>query len=50
MDKHYEWDTEKARRNEAKHGVSFEQAKQVFSDPFGVTISDPDIAMRSSDG
>jgi len=38
----FEWDQEKATRNEAKHGVTFEEAKTVFNDPFSVTISDPD--------
>jgi len=38
----FEWDEEKATRNEAKHGVTFEEAKTVFNDPFSVTISDPD--------
>ena len=38
----FEWDEEKAAVNEAKHGVSFEEAKTVFNDPFSVTIADPD--------
>lgn len=28
------WDMEKARRNEAKHGVRFEQVAEAFFDPF----------------
>lgn len=28
------WDAAKAVRNEQKHGVSFEQAAEVFFDPF----------------
>lgn len=38
----FEWDDEKASRNEAKHGVTFEEAKTVFNDPFALTVSDPD--------
>ncbi|MBS0457501.1 MAG: BrnT family toxin [Proteobacteria bacterium] len=41
MDDRYElnavvfvWDAAKARRNERKHGVGFEQAAQAFFDPF----------------
>ena len=34
------WDTRKAAANEAKHGISFELASMVFSDP--LNISDPD--------
>lgn len=30
----FRWNAEKARRNIEKHGVSFEQAAQVFFDPF----------------
>ena len=29
----FEWDEEKNRRNQAKHGVSFDEAKAVFNDP-----------------
>jgi hypothetical protein len=38
----FEWDTSKAESNVRKHGVSFEEASTVFSDPFELTISDPD--------
>ena len=38
----FEWDTEKARRSFVKHGVSFDEAVTVFSDPLAVTINDPD--------
>lgn len=32
----FEWDVAKARENRRKHGVSFEQAKRAFTDPFGI--------------
>ena len=38
----FEWDEKKADENLRKHGVSFEEAKTVFNDPFSVTIYDPD--------
>jgi len=38
----FEWDSEKATSNLAKHGVSFEEATSVFGDPLATTISDPD--------
>ena len=38
----FEWDEDKARGNEAKHGVSFDEGKTIFNDPFSITISDPD--------
>ena len=30
----FEWDQAKDRRNRAKHGVSFDEARAVFSDRF----------------
>jgi hypothetical protein len=30
----FEWDAEKAQRNLAQHGVAFEEAAEVFFDPF----------------
>ena len=36
----FEWDSAKARRNLAKHGVDFEVAKDVFLDRAGITDSD----------
>jgi len=38
----FEWNAEKAQRNFVKHGVSFDEAVTVFSDPLAVTIHDPD--------
>jgi uncharacterized protein len=38
----FEWDPAKARRNAAKHRVSFEEAMSVFGDPLATTIQDPD--------
>jgi uncharacterized protein len=38
----FSWDENKAIRNLAKHGISFEEAKTVFDDPLYVDIYDPD--------
>ena len=38
----YEWDQEKAAINLEKHGVSFEEAASVFSDPLYIDFYDPD--------
>ena len=38
----FEWDEEKAKRNKAKHGVAFDEARTIFNDPFAMTVSDPD--------
>ena len=38
----FEWDGRKATANLRKHGVSFEEAATVFSDPLSLSIPDPD--------
>lgn len=38
----FEWDQSKSERNEAKRGISFEEAKTVFNDPYAITLDDPD--------
>lgn len=35
------WDEPKAARNARKHGVTFEEAATVFSDPLALIIEDP---------
>ena len=37
----FEWNREKARRNRAKHGVSFGKALTAFADPLGRIFDDP---------
>ncbi len=37
----FEWDPQKARRNLAKHGVSFDEAGTAFEDALSITIGDP---------
>jgi uncharacterized DUF497 family protein len=39
------WDEEKNKRNQRKHGISFEAAKLVFEDPLHISRQD-----RSEDG
>jgi uncharacterized DUF497 family protein len=38
----FEWDEEKAKANLKKHGVGFDEATTVFTNPFSLTIHDPD--------
>ncbi len=38
MPAQFEWDEEKAQANLRKHGVSFEDAIQVFADPFAMSV------------
>jgi len=44
----FEWDESKANENLKKHGVSFDEAKTVFNDPFSVTIDDPDHSIEEN--
>jgi uncharacterized protein len=32
----FEWDTEKARANQAKHSLGFNDAQRIFEDPFAI--------------
>ena len=36
----FEWDSNKARRNLADHGVDFREAKLVFKDPLAMDFED----------
>lgn len=38
----FEWDEKKAKANLKKHRVDFDEATTVFTDPFSITIHDPD--------
>ena len=38
----FEWDAEKARENEQKHGVTFLEGSEVFDDDHSSTVRDPD--------
>ncbi|OUD12941.1 BrnT family toxin [Thioflexithrix psekupsensis] len=38
----FEWDKTKASTNQRKHGISFEEASEVFNDDFSSCVPDPD--------
>ena len=38
----FEWDPKKAAKNLKKHGVTFQEAATVFTDPLAITFPDPD--------
>lgn len=42
MTQRFEWDETKAVANLRKHGVPFEEAASVLSDPLAYTFGDPD--------
>ncbi len=35
-----EWDPQKAEANQKKHGVSFEEAREIFEDPLHIALLD----------
>lgn len=43
-DDEFEWDDRKAKRNERRHGVTFELARLVFDDPNAIDRLDLDEA------
>jgi uncharacterized protein len=49
VDGDFEWDTEKAEANLAKHGVSFPEAATVFADPFAVYIDNDSTEDESAE-
>jgi uncharacterized protein len=42
----FDWDPEKASRNLTKHGISFEEAIQVFDDPLFLIFADLDHSFQ----
>jgi uncharacterized protein len=36
----FEWNEEKAKSNRRKHGITFEDAMQVFDDPFALAAQE----------
>lgn len=41
----FEWDPAKAAANARKHGVSFDEATESFSDPLSLNMPDPDHSL-----
>jgi len=44
----FDWDPSKAKRNLAKHGVSFEEAATAFEDPLYVDFFDPEHSQEEN--
>lgn len=42
MDTQFEWDDDKARSNEQKHGILFNEASTVFDDSLATIFDDPE--------
>jgi uncharacterized DUF497 family protein len=42
----FQWDPRKDSANSSKHGVSFDEAKTVFGDPFARIFDDPDHSIE----
>jgi len=41
----FEWDPKKAVKNKREHGIAFEEAATIFSDPLAITFADPDHSL-----
>ena len=48
MNLRFEWDARKALTNQVKHGLSFEEAMSVFTDPLARIFDDPDHSEAES--
>ena len=48
MNLRFEWDAHKALTNQVKHGLSFEEAMSVFTDPLARIFNDPDHSEAES--
>lgn len=42
----FEWDYNKAAANNRRHGVTFEEAVEVFADDYSSTVPDPDHSIH----
>jgi len=42
----FDWDEEKAKSNQAKHNVSFDEATSVFDDLLFLTFADPEHLLQ----
>jgi uncharacterized DUF497 family protein len=40
----FEWDEQKAKTNQIKHGISFDEAITIFDDPLSLNFNDPDYS------
>jgi len=49
MQYNFEWNPGKAHTNIRKHGVSFEEATEVFDDPMAMTVFDEDESSNEED-
>ena len=49
MQYNFEWNPDKAHRNFTKHGVTFEQAIEVFKDPVALTVYDQEESSEDED-
>jgi uncharacterized DUF497 family protein len=50
VDGDFEWDSDKAEANLAKHGVSFPEAATVFADPLAIYIENEPAGDESAEG
>jgi hypothetical protein len=44
----FEWDEDKGKLNQKKHGVSFEEAASIFNDPLSINFDDPEHSLEEN--
>ena len=44
---HFHWDPRKSLSNKSKHGISFEEASQIFGDKLAITILIQSMALMT---
>jgi len=50
MQYNFEWDPAKAKANMRKHGVSLEQAAEIFTDPLQLALLNSEQVLLKNDG
>ncbi len=48
MELKFEWDEDKGKLNQKKHGVSFEEAASIFNDPLSINFDDPEHSLEEN--
>ena len=49
MSLRFEWDSAKARANQRKHGITFEEAETAFFDERALIVPDPDHSTENEE-
>ena len=45
----FEWDENKNKLNQQKHGISFEEVKTIFNDPLALSFDNSEIPLMNTE-